>query len=107
MSTKANILIEQGATFSLDVLLVDAFDEPLDVTNYTGRGQLRKNYQSINATSFSVTLTTGNLNIALPASNTAALEAGRYVYDVELVTGSTVARVLEGIATVKPEVTKT
>jgi hypothetical protein len=107
MSTKANIVIEQGATFSLDITLRDAFDEALDVTGFTGRGQMRRSYDSINAVSFAVTLTTGNLNLSLPAANTAAIVAGRYVYDVELISNNNVSRVLEGIVNVKPEATKT
>lgn len=108
MSTKANIQIEQGATFSMDISLVDANDEALDVDGYTSRAQMRKNYDSTNAISFGTTLTTGNLNLALPAANTAAIPAGRYVYDIELVQTSSnvVSRIVEGIVTVRPEATR-
>jgi hypothetical protein len=45
------------------------------------------------------------LTISLTANQTTALDAERYVYDVEITssTGS-VTRVLEGIITVRPEV---
>jgi hypothetical protein len=48
----------------------------------------------------------GEVTLSLTATQTAALTAGRYVYDVELTIGSTVSRVIEGIVTVTPEVTK-
>ena len=49
---------------------------------------------------------TGQVTLSLTATVTAGLASGRYVYDVELTTGSTVSRVLEGLVTVSPEVTK-
>jgi len=49
--------------------------------------------------------TTGILSISLTANQTAALDPERYVYDVEITSGTgSVTRVLEGIITVRPEV---
>jgi hypothetical protein len=57
------------------------------------------------STTFATDRTTGVLTISLTANQTTALDAERYVYDVEITssTGS-VTRVLEGIITVRPEV---
>ena len=51
---------------------------------------------------------TGKVTISLTAAQTAAVKAGRYVYDVEITGTSPVEtlRVLEGLITVTPEVTK-
>ena len=57
------------------------------------------------STTFATDRTTGVLTISLTANQTAALDAERYVYDVEIVSPTNeVTRVLEGIITVRPEV---
>ena len=43
----------------------------------------------------------------LPAANTTAIKAGRYLFDMQTTdTQGTVTRVLEGIITVTPEITR-
>jgi hypothetical protein len=107
MAQKANITIDQGTTFSSGIDLLNDNDEPVDVTNYAARGQIRKHYSSSNSVSFTTTLSNGSLVISLTAGQTANMVAGRYVYDIELVDPSnTVLRILEGIVTVTPEVTR-
>ena len=44
--------------------------------------------------------------MGLPASTTTGLSAGSYVYDLEVVTGSAVQRLIEGTATLRAEVTR-
>lgn len=109
MATKANLVIDQGATYSTSIDILDEYGVAIDLTNYTGAAQIRKHYTSSNATSFSVQLggADGTVYLRLSANSTANLAAGRYVYDVELTsnTGS-VSRVLEGIVTVTPNVTR-
>ena len=109
MATKANLIIDQGATFSTSINLTDTDDVPVDLTNYTGAAQIRKHYTSSTYTPFVVTLTgnTGVVILSLSANATANLSPGRYVYDCEI-TGNTgyVSRVLEGLITVSPQVTR-
>jgi len=107
MATKANIVIDQGSTFASSIDILDDNDEPVVLNNYTARGQIRKHYSSTNSVSFTTTLSNGSLVISLTAAQTANIVAGRYVYDLELVDPSnTVLRILEGIVTVTPEVTR-
>lgn len=114
MANVKNLIIDQGTTYSLTITVSDANGNELDLTGYTLRSQLRKSYGSSSYTAFTVTPaqdpTTGQLTISLTATQTSALKAGRYVYDVEIVSpvidGSEVTRVLEGIITVTPEVTR-
>jgi len=107
MALKANMVIDQGSTFSSMIEILDENDDPINVANYTARGQIRKHYTSTNAVSFSTALSNGSLVISLTANQTANIVAGRYVYDIELVDpANTVARILEGIVTVTPEVTR-
>ena len=45
--------------------------------------------------------------MSLTADQTSALEEGRYVYDLEILqtSSSTITRVIEGIITIRPQVT--
>ena len=107
MALKANLVIDQGTTFASSIEVLDENDEAVDLQNYIARGQMRKTYTSSNAVNFTTTTNTGMLVISLTATQTANIVAGRYVYDVELVDNqNTVVRILEGIVTITPEVTK-
>lgn len=107
MATKANLVIDQGSTFASSIDILDENDEPVVLNNYIARGQIRKHYTSTNSVSFTTTLSNGSLIISLTANQTANMVSGRYVYDLELVDPSnTVVRILEGIVTVTPEVTR-
>jgi len=110
MAAVANLSIDQGATFTSDITVKDITGNVFDLTGYTAVAKLAKGYSStrtrtIITTSFATDRTTGVLTISLTANQTTALDAERYVYDVEITssTGS-VTRVLEGIITVRPEV---
>lgn len=110
MATKANIVIDQGANFNTSIALTDGDGGAIDLTGYTGASQLRKHFTSSNSKSFSVSLggMSGSIGLQLTAAETANLEAGRYVYDVEITQTSTntVTRIVEGIITVTPNVTR-
>lgn len=109
----ANLLIEQGSTFEISIQIFESDDTPRDLTGLTVNAQLRRNFRSRLATDFTVEITTpvdGEFKLKLTAQQTKVLRAGRYVYDVEVVDDTVapivVARALQGIATVSPEVTK-
>lgn len=108
MATKSNIVIDQGATFSTDLTLTDENGDALNLVGYTANSQLRKWYTSTNSVSFSTSTNTdtGIVTLSLTANQTAALTAGRYVYDVEISDGTTISRIVEGIVTVTPNVTR-
>lgn len=108
MATKSNIVIDQGATFSTDLTLTDENGDALNLVGYTANSQLRKWYTSSNSVAFSTSANTdtGVVTLSLTANQTAALTAGRYVYDVEISDGTTISRIVEGIVTVTPNVTR-
>lgn len=111
MAPVKNLVIDQGADFSVTINITDVNDDPLNLTGYTGRAHLRKSYGSNTYTAFTITFnperTTGEITLGMLSEDTTDLRAGRYVYDVEIVSGSgIVTRVLEGIVTVTPEVTR-
>ena len=111
MAIKANIVIDQGADFSTTITVTDEAGSAVDITGYTGSGQIRKHYTSSTATDFDITFdvprSEGKVTIGLGRTVTANLEAGRYVYDVEITSSAnTRSRLVEGIVTVTPEVTR-
>lgn len=109
MATKANLVIDQGSTFSTDLSLTDENGDPLVLTGYTANSQIRKWYTSSNTSAvFSVSIDTNNaiITLGLTANQTSNLVAGRYVYDVELNDGAEVSRIVEGVVTVTPQVTR-
>ena len=109
MAIKANLIIDQGSTYSTILNLTDNDDAVIDLTGYSGSAQIRKHYTSSANTPFAVSISSldGTVMLSLTANQTANLVAGRYVYDVELTNaGGVVSRVVEGIVTVTPQVTR-
>ena len=103
----------QGETFDRTVTWKIA-DVPVNLTGYTARMQVRKTIRST-ATVVSLTSSSGltlggsagTIQIVISATATAALTAGKYVYDLELVSaGGVVTRVLKGSIEFTPEVTR-
>ena len=111
MAIISNLIIDQGATFTADIDVTDSDGNILVLTGYTAAGQMRKTYASSTATNFTASIqsaSNGTVRISLSATQTNALKAGRYVYDVEITKTSTseVTRVVEGQVEVTPGVTR-
>ena len=110
MASVVNLKIDQGATWSADVTLVDETDTVLNLTGFSVRGQFRKHYGSSTGTSFTAVLvspnTNGQITISLTGTQTNTIVPGRYVYDVEIENNSTITRVMEGQLTVSPGATR-
>jgi hypothetical protein len=106
MSTKSNIVIDQGADFILEVTALDADDEEFDFNGYTVEAQMKKHYESANSVTFTSSISNNAIHLSLTAEQTKDITPGRYNYDV-LITSSDdiVIRLLEGIATVTPGIT--
>lgn len=109
MATKANLVIDQGSTFSTDLNLTDVNGDAIPLSGYSANSQIRKWYTSSSpAATFttSVNSDVGIITLSLTSEQTANLVAGRYVYDVEINNGVTTSRITEGIVTVTPQVTR-
>jgi hypothetical protein len=110
-----DLTIPAGATYSQTINWKTGSPAAfVNTTGYSARMQLRTSYSAASA---SLELTTANgrisltnagvITLSLSATETAALAAGRYVYDLEMVSsGGQVTRLLEGVVTVSPEVTR-
>ena len=111
MASILNQILDQGSTWSKQITVYETDGTTIqNLTGYTVASQLRKNYTStayttINATNNSPT--SGIIIMSLTATQTAALKSGRYVYDLQITAADgTVTRVIEGVITLRPEVTK-
>jgi len=106
MATKANINVDQGTTFNTVISLTDDSGNPLDLTGYTANASIRTSYAAVNSTSFSTSLSNGQVILSLDANTTSSLKRSRYLYDVILTDiHSNVTRVVEGVLYVDPAVT--
>ena len=111
MAAIANLTIDQGTTFTSDVTVKDANGNPFDLTGYTALARMAKGYSStrtrtVITCTVAADATSGVITMALSADETAQLEDGRYVYDLEILqtSSSTITRVIEGVITVRPQV---
>ena len=106
-----NFTLEQGSTFSRQIT-VQENSSALNLTGYTARMQMRSTHDSSSiALTFTTTIanpaTQGKVNLIATATQTAAVEEGIYVYDLEFESSAgNVTRILEGQVTVTPEVTR-
>jgi len=106
-----NLVIDQGSDFALDLVIKEA-GSALNLSNYSGRAQLRTSHSASSAAaSFSVTVTNaaqGALKMQLAAATSSGIAAGQYVYDLEIYTSSDsiVKRIIQGDVTITPEVTR-
>ena len=112
MAAIANLSIDQGASFSSDVTVKDANNNAFNLTGYTAAAKMAKGYASTRTrTTITATIsgdpTTGVVTLSMTAADTASLDAERYVYYLEITQTSTgtVTRVIEGIISVRPQVT--
>lgn len=107
-----DLLIEQGATFTLDIVWKDADNNPIDITGYEARMQIRKSYDTAPV----ISLTDGNgivlggvdgtIEINIEADVTEDIEIRRGRYDLELEFNGVVTRLIQGVVDISREVTK-
>lgn len=119
---QADICIFQGATFSQTLFWeVGTPPTPVNLTGYTAKLQIRSTHKSkavileLSTSNGRITLgtggdfTTGAINLSISATDTAQLSICddiKPVYDLEMTSGSTVSRILQGNVIIAPEVTK-
>jgi molybdopterin-binding protein len=110
---KYNMICPQGSTFNKK-LTYHIDESPVNLTTYTARMQVRETHSSQTKV-FDLTTENGRIvlggalgtiDINIPATDTASVIAKNYVYDLELVEGSVVTRIVEGQFMVTPEVTR-
>lgn len=128
---KYSFVIEQGATFDIEVQYTDSNSNPIDLTGYTGQLQIRSTYADDSGTIY-LTLsssrnpdgtglnfsgssgttppTSGSIGIYIAACTSSALTFNKGKYDLEIYSGSGACahtiRLLEGEVRLSKEVTR-
>lgn len=113
MANKYVMNVDQGSTWNVQATIATD-GTPWNLTGYTARMKVRPTVESTTVT-MSITDTdgialggaAGTVTLSRSATQTAALTAGSYVYDLELVSGGgVVTRILQGPFVVSAEVTR-
>lgn len=111
---KLNLVIEQGATFLVNMTWTDENSSPIDLTGYDARMDIKENINSVTPIiTLSVTNTrivlggvAGTIQLNITDADTTSLTFSRAVYDLEMISsGGQVTRLLEGSVTLSDEVT--
>jgi hypothetical protein len=125
-----NFTIEQGTTVDFELQYTDDNDQPIDLTGYSGRMQIKSGFANdkpvtylslsssllpdgtglnFSGSSGNNPLTSGSIGVYISACTSSAFTFAKAKYDLELSTGSgdcpTVYRILEGVITLSKEVT--
>jgi hypothetical protein len=109
-----NLALEKGSTFRPKFKYQNPDGSPINLSGYTARMHLRT---EVDAETTLIELTTANGRIALggplgtidfyiSAQDTLALPVGTAVYDLELVIGAEVFKLIKGKIKITPEVTR-
>ena len=112
MATEKYLYVDQGSDYSTVVQLTNNDQTDFNLTGYTYGFQIRKSsYSTVayTANAYSTAPTTGNIILDIPASLSSTMEAGKYVFDVEMTKGSapyTKTRVVQGNMWLSGEITK-
>ena len=109
-----DITIEQGATFSLPISYKDSTGSVVDLVSgdgYTARMMIKESaggtaiISLTNSSGITLAASGNNIVIEISATDTAAMDFDNAVYDLEIVSGTEVTRVLEGKVKLSREIT--
>lgn len=120
--------IEQGATIQFEITYKDANNNPIDLTGYSGRMQLRPQVTSsdlyltlssslqsdgtglnFSGSNGSTPPTSGSIGVYISSCTSSMLDFGTAYYDLEIYSGSNcpyTVRLLEGQVKLSKEVTR-
>jgi len=122
---KFSFVIEQGATTDFEIIWTDSAGSRVDLSNYHARMQIRSDYGSsgtlyaslssslspdgtglnLSGSSGTNPLSSGSIGIFISAASSSAFSFGEARYDLEVVSGSYVTRLIEGKIKLSKEVT--
>ena len=122
MPGKLNFKIYKGETFKYSLRWTDSSETPINLTNYHARMHVRSSIESetillkfasdsalLPDGTITITPLTGEIDLYLGATSTAAIDFESAVYDLELYNiadPDDVTRLIEGRVSISPEVTR-
>lgn len=112
MTAYVELYMDQGTTFNNVINITDdVTNASVNVSGYSVVSQMRRSYYSANVSANIICTITdaseGEITLSLPATVTANLKPGRYLFDVKSTDRSNVtSRIVEGIITVTGQVSR-
>lgn len=115
MTVELDLEVQQGATYRRSFVWKDSNGDPVDLTGYIARMQIRRRKSapviehSATTENGGITITPleGRIDLLISATATAAFDFTSGAYDLELVASDNdVTRFLEGAVSVSKEVTR-
>jgi len=124
-SGKYSFTVEQGTTTEFEIVWADSAGAPVNLTDYGAKMQIRSDYGSastlygflsssidadgtglnMNGTGGSKPLSSGSIGLVISAASSSAFSFNEARYDLELISGSNVTRLIEGKIRLSKEVT--
>lgn len=114
-SEELDIVVEQGATFDVTLTWKDSAGDPIDITGYSARMDIRANIDedtaihSMTSANGDIVLgdAAGTIQLLITAADTEAFDFQTAVYDLELISGAgAVTRLIKGCIELDKEVTR-
>lgn len=124
---KYSFVLEQGATTNFEIQYKDSSGNAIDLSGYSGKMQIKSDYADNNPTTY-ITLSSslnadgtglnfsgsngltptqsGSIGIYISAASSSLLTFDTAKYDLEIVSGSTVSRLLEGNIKLSKQITR-
>ncbi len=105
-----DLVVNVGASFTCTYTVNTPSGSAYDFTGYTASAQMAKHVGTSATCTFAVGFSSaydGKMFIGLTTTKTSNLKEGRYVYDVNVKTGDTVYRVVEGTLLVRGGISST
>jgi hypothetical protein len=122
---KYSFTIEQGATTNFEIQYKDSGSTPINLAGYSAKMQLRTAVDNTTAlltlssslqpdgtglnlsgSNGNTTLLSGSIGVIISAITSSVLDFDTAVYDLELMSGSVVTRLLEGTVRLSKNVTR-
>ena len=124
---KYSFTIEQGSTVNFEIQYKNSTGTPVDLTGFNGKMMIRSNYADTTPTTYATLssslasdgtglnfsgsngttpLTSGSIGIIISAASSSAFTFDTARYDLEIYSGNTVTRLLEGMIKIDKEVTR-
>lgn len=124
-AAKYSFTIEQGATLDFQIDWTDNSGSAIDLTGYHARMQIRPQVESnqvyislssslqadgtglnLSGSNGITPLESGSIGVYISAYSSSLLDFGKAVYDLELVNGNYVTRLMEGYVNLSKNVTR-
>lgn len=122
-----SFIIEQGTTVNFEIQYTDSGSNPINLTGHSGKMQIKSNFADDNPITYATLSsslapdgtglnfsgssgikppTSGSIGIFISAASSSAFNFTKAKYDLEITSGNTVTRLLQGTITLSKEVTR-